>query len=78
MAVVVDDQYRGSGIGTTLLDYSEETARTAGCARIVPDVAENNVGARQLSEPRGMRVEATSPSILRIPNTGAYRMIKPL
>ena len=78
LAVAVDHQYRGSGIGTTLLDYSEETGRAAGCARIVLDVAENNVGACQLYEHRGMKVEATSPSILRIPNTRAYRMIKPL
>ena len=78
LAVAVDDQYRGSGTGTTLLDYSEETGRAAGCARIVLDVAEKNVGARQLYEHRGMKVEATSPSILRIPNTRAYRMIKPL
>ena len=78
LAVAVDDQYRGSGIGTTLLDYSETTARAAGCGRIVLDVAENNAGARQLYVHRGMRVEATSPSILRIPNTRAIRMVKPL
>jgi ribosomal protein S18 acetylase RimI-like enzyme len=77
-AVAVDDQYRGSGIGSTLLDYSEETGRTAGCARIVLDVAGKNTGARQLYERRGMKVEATSPSILLIPNTRANRMVKPL
>jgi ribosomal protein S18 acetylase RimI-like enzyme len=78
LAVAVDDQYRGSGIGSTLLDYSEETGRAAGCARIVLDVAEKNTGARHLYERRGMEVEAISPSILRIPNTRAYRMVKPL
>ncbi len=35
LAVAVDDQARGSGIGSTLLDYSEATARAHGCARIV-------------------------------------------
>jgi ribosomal protein S18 acetylase RimI-like enzyme len=78
LSVAVDGQYRGSGIGSTLLDYSEETARAAGCARIVLDVAEKNAGGRQLYERRGMEVEATSPSILLIPNTRAYRMVKPL
>jgi len=78
LAVAVDDQHRGSGIGSMLLDYSEEAGRAAGCGRIVLDVAENNAGARQLYKRRGMTVEATSPSILRIPNTRAYRMIKPL
>jgi ribosomal protein S18 acetylase RimI-like enzyme len=78
LAVAVDDQYRGSGIGSTLLDYSEDTARAAGCARIALDVAGKNAAARQLYERRGMEVEATSPSILLIPNTRAYRMVKPL
>ena len=77
-AVAVDDQYRGSGIGTTLLDYSEEIALAAGCSRIVLDVATNNAGARRLYEHRGMEVEATSPSILLVPNSRALRMVKPL
>lgn len=77
-AVAVDDQDRGSGIGSTLLDYAEETGRAAGCARFVLDVAGKNTGARQLYERRGMNVEARSPSILLIPNTRAHRMIKPL
>jgi ribosomal protein S18 acetylase RimI-like enzyme len=74
----VDDEYRGAGVGLTLLEHSEETGRAAGCTRIVLDVAGKNTGARQLYERRGMRVEATSPSILLIPNTRAYRMVKPL
>ena len=78
LAVAVDDQYRGSGIGSILLDHSEETAQAAGCARIVLDVAGKNTGVRQLYERRGMKIEATSPPILRIPNTSAYRMVKPL
>jgi ribosomal protein S18 acetylase RimI-like enzyme len=77
-AVAVDDQNRGSGIGTTLLDYFEERARSAGCSRIVLDVAEKNAGARHLYEHRGMDVESTSPSILLIPNTRAHRMVKNL
>ena len=76
--MAVDDEHRGSGIGSMLIDYSEETGRAAGCARIVLDVAEKNTGARQLYERRGMRVEATSPAILLVPNTRACRMVKAL
>jgi ribosomal protein S18 acetylase RimI-like enzyme len=78
LAVAVDDQARGLGIGSTLLDYCEATGRAHECARIVLDVAGNNTGARQLYQRRGMTVEATSPSILLLPNTRAYRMVKPL
>lgn len=77
-AIAVDDQHRGSGIGTMLLDHSEELARAGGCRRIALDVALNNAGARRLYEHRGMDVEATSPAILFIPSTRAQRMVKPL
>ena len=78
LAVAVDDEHRGAGIGSTLLNYSEERGRAAGCARLVLDVAEKNVGARQLYERRGMRVAAKSPSVLLIPNSRACRMVKPI
>ncbi len=78
LAVAVDDQYRGAGIGSTLLDYSEGGARAAGCTRIVLDVAERNAGVRRLYEGRGMEVEAKSPSILFVRSTRACRMVKPL
>lgn len=74
--VAVDDQYQGLGIGSRLLDHAEETARSAGCARIVLDVVENNTGARRLYERRGMEVAATSPSAFGIPGTRAHRMVK--
>ena len=37
-AVAVDDQYRGSGVGSTLLDHPEETGRAAGSTHLVLDV----------------------------------------
>lgn len=78
LAVAVDHQNRGAGIGSTLLDYSESRARAAGCTRIVLDVAEKNEGVRRLYERRGMEVEAKSPSILFVRSTRACRMVKPL
>jgi len=77
-SVAVDDQYRGAGIGSMLLDYSEDRARAAGSTRIVLDVAQKNSSARRLYEHRGMRIEAKSPSILFISSTRACRMVKRL
>ena len=77
-AVAVDDQHRGAGIGSTLLDYSEDRARVAGCTRIVLDAMEKNAGARRLYERRGMEVEAKSPTPMLAPSARAYRMVKPL
>lgn len=78
LAVAVDGEHRGAGIGSKLLDYSEDRGRAAGCARIALDVAEKNARALQLYERRGMTVTAKSPPVLLIPNTRACRMIKPL
>lgn len=75
-AIAVDDDYQGLGIGSRLLDHAEETARAAGCARIVLDVVEKNAGARRLYERRGMEVAATSPSVFGIPSWRAHRMVK--
>lgn len=78
LAVAVDDECRGAGIGSTLLDYSEDGARAAGCARIVLDVTEKKVGVRRLYEGRGMGVEAKSPALLFVRSTRVCRMVKPL
>lgn len=77
-AVAVDDDQRGNGIGSMLIDHMENTARAHGCARIVLDVAANNKVARRLYEHRGMTVEAESPRVLFMPGFRALRMVKAL
>ena len=77
-AVAVDDDQRGNGIGSMLIDHIENTARAHGCARIVLDVAANNEVARRLYEHRGMTVEAESPRVLLMPGFRALRMVKAL
>jgi ribosomal protein S18 acetylase RimI-like enzyme len=76
LSAAVDDDHRGAGIGSILLDHAEEVGRSAGSSRIALDVAEKNTGARQLYENRGMSVESTSPSVLFLPGTRAHRMVK--
>ncbi len=78
LAVAVDERHRGEGIGSRLLDHAEQVARASGCDRIVLDVVEKNIGARQLYARRGMSLEATSPRVLFMPNTRACRMVKQL
>ena len=77
-SVAVDDDQRGSGIGSMLIDHAENTARAHGCERIVLDVAANNQIARRLYEHRGMTVEAESPRVLLMPGFRALRMVKAL
>ncbi len=78
MAVAVDPDWRGLGIGSELIDDMEQRARGAGAARIVLDVAERNEGGRRLYQRRGMAVEATSPRVLFLPGTRAQRMVRTL
>jgi ribosomal protein S18 acetylase RimI-like enzyme len=75
-AVAVDDDQRGNGIGSVLIDHVENTARAHDCDRIVLDVAANNEGARRLYEHRGMTVEGESPRVLLMPGFRALRMVK--
>lgn len=77
-AVSVDDDQRGNGIGSMLIDDAENRARRARCPRLVLDVAEDNSAARRLYERRGMTIEAKSPRIILTPGSSVYRMVKTL
>ena len=77
-AVAVDDDQRGNGIGSLLIDHIEAQARAEGCARLVLDVAAGNPNARRLYERIGMTVEAESPHPPFMTDMRAFRMVKPL
>ena len=77
LAVAVDEEARGRGIGSTLLDHVEERARAEGSRRLALDVAAKNEGARRLYERRGMAVESRWPAIRLVPPF-LMRMTKPL
>ncbi|MHC4933951.1 MAG: GNAT family N-acetyltransferase [Planctomycetota bacterium] len=67
LAVAVDDEMRGRGVGSTLMDHVEERARRSGSSRLCLDVAAKNVGARRLYERRGMSVETRWPKLRLLP-----------
>ncbi len=77
-AVAVDDEWRGHGVGSLLIDHVEETARRAGSTRLALDVATDNRDAQRLYERLGMTVEATSPRTFLIAGPAVRRMTKPL
>jgi ribosomal protein S18 acetylase RimI-like enzyme len=56
--LVVDEVYRGRGIGTQLLDGLTEIARVKGCARIELDSAFHRTEAHGFYEARGFRKRA--------------------
>ena len=59
-AIAVDDDQRGNGVGSMLMDHVDDIARSLGCRRIALDVADDNPDARRLYERRDMVVEASS------------------
>jgi len=77
-AVAVDDDQRGHGIGSMLMDHMEQRARDQGCSRLVLDVSASNEGARRLYSRRGMSVDAESPHPPFMSNMRAQRMVKAL
>lgn len=56
-AMCVDKNYRGKGIGTSLLNYVEQIAIDNGCTDMYLTVNEENVNAIKTYEKFGMRVK---------------------
>lgn len=77
LAVAVDGEARGAGIGSALMDALEERARTAGATRLSLDVSVKNEGARRLYERRGMSVDSEWPRHRFLPRV-FVRMAKTL
>ena len=78
LAIAIDKELRGEGVGSALMDSIEERARASGSTRVSLDVAAKNEGARRLYERRGMTVESQWPKRLPIPGLRFYRMAKVL
>ncbi len=72
--IAVDKELRGDGVGSVLMDSSEERARANGSTRLSLDVSAENEGARRFYERRGMNVESQWPKRLTIPGLKFYRM----
>ncbi|MDJ0924589.1 MAG: GNAT family N-acetyltransferase [Acidimicrobiia bacterium] len=77
-ALAVEPAYRGSGIGTQLLQRLEGEARRSGSKRLSLDVATKNRRGRQLYERFGFEVESESPRFFGLPRTNVARMVKTL
>jgi ribosomal protein S18 acetylase RimI-like enzyme len=73
----VDENLRGQGIGSALMDAMEQRASASGSKRLILNVGAKNEGARRLYDRRGMTVEAGWPKLPCIPPF-VLRMAKPL
>ena len=76
--IAVDEDLRGDGVGSVLMDSAEEQARASGSTRLSLDVSAKNEGACRFYERRGMTVESQWPKRLAIPGLTFYRMTKGL
>jgi ribosomal protein S18 acetylase RimI-like enzyme len=78
LAMAVDKELRGEGIGSALMDSVEKRACASGSVRLSLDVSANNTHARRLYERRGMIVSSQWPKRLPLPGLRFYRMTKAL
>lgn len=78
LALAVDAEQRGLGIGSTLFRHTEERARDAGSGRLTLVVAVDNENAQRLYERMGMTIVASSPRPMILPDGQVHRMAKPL
>lgn len=75
-AITVDNELRGEGLGSILMDSLEEQARASGATRLALDVSAKNEGARRFYDRRGFAVESQWPKRLRMRALKFYRMTK--
>jgi ribosomal protein S18 acetylase RimI-like enzyme len=77
LAIAIDEEMRGEGVGSAFMDRMEERARAGGATRLSLDVAVKNEGARRLYERRGMSIESAWPRLRLLPQI-LVRMSKTL
>jgi len=77
-AIAINEELRGEGFGSALMDFAEDQARYSACQRLSLDVSADNVAARRLYERRGMIIESQWPKRLAIPKLKFLRMTKVL
>jgi ribosomal protein S18 acetylase RimI-like enzyme len=78
LSMAVEKEFRGKGIGNTLIDAIEERAHKSGSIRLSLDVSAKNEGARRLYERRGMSIESQWPKRIPMPGMKFFRMTKSL
>ncbi len=77
-SIAVSRELQGGGVGSTLMDFTEEQARASGSTRLALDVSAKNENARRFYSNRGMNVESRWPKRLPIRALKFYRMTKKL
>lgn len=76
LAMAIDKDLRGKGVGSALMNSIKERARANGSTRLSLDVSANNKLARQIYENWGMTIESQWPKRLPLPGLRFYRMVK--
>ena len=77
-SIAIDENSRGKGIGSALIDFIEDRARASEVKRLSLDVSAKNKGACKLYERRGMIIESQWPKHFNIPGIKLFRMTKNL
>ncbi len=75
LAIAVDKELRGDGVGSVLMDFVEERARASGSTRLSLDVSARNEGACRFYERRGMNVESQWPKRFSMPGLSCVRQV---
>lgn len=78
LSLAVDEDQRGQGVGSALIDAMEERARASGSKRFSLDVAAKNESAQKLYIRHGYKIYAKWPKRLYSRRFGLLRMAKPL
>jgi len=78
LSLAVDEDQRGQGIGSALIEAMEERGRATGSRRFSLDAAAKNEAGQRLYKRHGFEIYAKWPKRLNIGNLGLVRMAKSL
>ena len=72
MAIALKQAYCGLGIGTEMIRYLKELAKTAGYEQMELGAVDGNTGAKHLYEKEGFTVTGKHPAAMKY-DDGTYR-----
>lgn len=78
LSLAVDEDQRGQGVGSALMNAMEDQARSTGSKRLSLDVAAKNEAAQKLYKRHGLKIYAKWPKHLNLGNLSLLRMTKTL
>jgi phosphinothricin acetyltransferase len=66
LSYYIDENYRGQGIGSKLMDTAIEAAKEIGCSNLLAVIFDTNIGSQKLAIKKGFKLWGHLPDVIEI------------